>query len=229
MIRLLCCSLIFLCFACNADKANKENQSANVAEKKEANATVVSSGKSDFRRFIKNFKPIELPYFFRVTTKDTFDVDVTKLVKLNSNLADTVFIKSDYYDGVYCYGMLSDTSKFYSLLYFFTGDGYYPVLATYSEEGTLISQTRLIAIGCGSDCGLTYCSMTGAIRKDLSILNVDTVSYDFHCDENGELVNEGLLLINSQRGKVTEEGRIEMGEIKNFKKTFVPNKPFPKE
>ena len=124
-----------------------------------------------------------------------------------------MFVKSEFIDEIYCYGLLSDTTDFYSLIYFVPADSYYPVLATYDKSGKLISQESLLVSGCGSDCGLVYCSSTGVINKDLSLFCADTVKYNFHCDTLGEPVpSSGMTYSIVKKGKVKRDGKIELGK-----------------
>lgn len=171
-----------------------------------------------FQQFLKKFKPVNLPYIFRFTDKEADNIE--KLEVLNSKSSDTLFVVSENLDGVYCYGYLSDTSKFYSLIFMFPADSYYPYLITYSKEGNLISQNNLLANGCGLDCGLNRFSENAIVNKDYSIYCADTVVWDYFCDSVGPIPNSGMTWIDYKKGKVSRTGKITMSktqrlEIKN--------------
>ena len=175
-----------------------------------------------FKTFLQKFKPIDLPFIYRETYSST-SVDINNLPKLDSNSSDTLFMKSEFPDETHCYGILTDTTNFYSLIYFFPADTHYPVLATYTKTGKLIDKTDLLVNGCGSDAGLTYCSSTSIINKDLTVFCADTLKYDFICDSVGEKIpNSGEILIDTKKGRLTRSGKIIMGQIHNSKQKTTP-------
>jgi hypothetical protein len=168
-----------------------------------------------FRQFSKKFKLIELPFVYR-NVQFVENIDIENLQPLDIESNDTLFIKTDYWDGIKCYGMLSDTSKFFSLILFFPADSYYPVLATYDKGGKLIDQTKLIVTGYGADCGLEYYSSTGIVNKDLTIFCTDTVKWEYFCDPTGEPVpNSGVNWINTKYGSLTSDGTLKMTDDKH--------------
>jgi hypothetical protein len=169
-----------------------------------------------FKIFIKKFQPVDLPFTYRYTIEG-LTIDFKKLQKLDSNSSDTLFLKPESPDETYCYRMLRDTTKFYSLIFLFPADEYYPVLVTYTKTGKQISQTNLIAVGCGLDCGLTYYSVTGRINNDMTILCADTAKYKFMCDSlSNEIPNSGKKIINLKTGRVSNNGKIMVNPIRRF-------------
>ncbi|MFC5272149.1 hypothetical protein [Adhaeribacter terreus] len=229
MLRLSLCLLLVLCFSCTSDKVGNESSKTVLEEKQSSRINTRDIQKERlFSDFIKKFKPVELPFIYRLSSNDSVRVDFSKLAKLNAHSTDTLFLKAEYLDEIFCYGILPSTSNFYALIYLFPADDFYPVLVTYSKQGEVISQEPLTIKGCTSDCGLTYCSQTGLIDKNFQISSVDTIRYDFNCDDNGNLVNEGLLMVDSNKGKVNIDGKINMGKVNNYKKPFISDKPLPK-
>ena len=168
-----------------------------------------------FRLFLKKFKIIELPFVYRnVDFKGNFDLDKMQSIDAKSN--DTLFVKTDYSEGIKCFGILPDTSNFFSLIYFYPADSYYPQLITYDKKGKQIDQTPLIVNGCGSGCGLQYCSETGIINKDLSIFCADTLVWEYFCDSLSEPIpNSDIIWINSKTGKLTNNGKLKMTDEKH--------------
>ncbi|MBA9079878.1 hypothetical protein [Rufibacter quisquiliarum] len=166
-----------------------------------------------FREFLKKFSPIGLPYVFRETSETS--ADYNGLQKLDKNSIDTLFANAEFFDETYCLGMLSDTSNYYALVFLQPASEHYPVLATYTKEGKLIGQEDLINGACGSDCGLVECTMTGIIKKDFSILSVDSIRYEYSCDTLGNPIpNSGELIVIRKSGKVQGNGEILMGKEK---------------
>lgn len=164
-----------------------------------------------FNVFLKKFKKIDFPYIYRYPGSEEYG---REKFKLNQNSSDTLFIKTEYFDESYFYGYLSDTSNFFSLIYFLPAESLYPVLATYTKNGDLLNQESLIVYGCGSDCGLKYCSQTVTIRNDFMIEMVDSSKYEGECDEEGNYNPKGhKLYIHSKRGRIKKNGEIEMSKI----------------
>ena len=131
---------------------------------------------------------------------------------MNFNSTDSLFYKRE--DGpVYGYALLADTSKFYSLIYFGTAEDIYPVLVTFSKTGKQLNKETLIVHGCGSDCGLKYCSYTAQINKDLGIYIADTLKYEGMCDSADHFnPNSDSTFIFAKTGQVDRSGTIKLGE-----------------
>lgn len=181
-----------------------------------------ASTRSDlFIQFLKKFKPVEFPYVFKFT--DKIEVKYDNLQKLNSHSNDTLFVKDEYIDEVYCFGYLKDTSKFYSLIYLFPADNYYPVLITYSKKGEIISKESLIAVGCNYDCGLQSFSENSIINRDYSIYCADTVVWEYFCDSIGNPIsNTTETWIRYKRGKINKNGKIIMSKTNEIKRKNNP-------
>jgi hypothetical protein len=163
-----------------------------------------------FRKFRNKFKVIDLPFVYRQADfKDGLDFE--KLPTIKKESSDTPFVKSDYPDGVKCYGLLRDTSKYFAFISFFPGDSYFPVLTTFDRNGKFIGHTSLIANGCGGDCGLQYCSMSSIINKDFSIFCADTVKWEYFCDSLAEPIpNSDIIWVDSKKGHLQSDGSIKM-------------------
>src|SRR5688572_16281951 len=72
------------------------------------------------REFIKKFKIIQLPFYY--LGGNNGNNYQSQLFELKKNSIDTLFYKDPYGLPVYGYGMLADTSDFYSLILFHTAD-----------------------------------------------------------------------------------------------------------
>ncbi len=166
--------------------------------------------------FIKKFQILSFP----VSIRSTLKISSTKLYSDKSNEVnrksyDTLFVEDIGYNTCdLCYGILPDTSRFYSLILFFHADDLVPILMTFTKDGKKISETSLIVNGCGSDCGLDYCSSTGLIEKDLSIYCADSINYA-PCNENNEKdESKREHYINYKQGRINPDGTIQLSEGK---------------
>ncbi|RDC63660.1 hypothetical protein [Adhaeribacter pallidiroseus] len=228
--RILFVSTLLCILSCNSEKkevkeSDTEIQSNSNAQQSNYQLGVNTTDKKALERkqlfnlFLKKFNRVSLPYKYKWTS-DTERISFSENAKLNKNSADTLFARTDYFSETYCYGFLSDTSKFYALLYFFPADDYYPVLATYTKSGDFINQEPLTVNGCGSDCGLRYCSQTVVLDKNLFIKSTDSIRYDFHCDDEGNpMKDSGLSIVELKSGQLNKNGKIDMGkEIRSEKR-----------
>jgi hypothetical protein len=197
MNKIVCILIALILFSCQPDTEDKLDTTDRSAT---------------FQAFLKKFKTVELPFIFRYGNfEDSLEFDKMPAIDPNSN--DTLYVKENDLNEIKCYGMLKDTSTFFSLIYFYPADNFYPVLVTYDKKGNLIDKVGLIVHGCGGDCGLEYCSETGIINKDLSIHCADTIVWKFSCDSLGEAIpNSDSVWVNSITGKLTHTGKLIMGK-----------------
>ena len=169
-----------------------------------------------FHAFMKKFKPVDLPYVFRLTNKDVDNVD--GLERINPMSTDSLFLKTEYMTAAFCFGYLTDTSKYYTLIFKFAADSYYPVLVTYTKDGEIISQDAILANGCGDDCGLYFWSENAIVSKDFSIFCSDTSRWEYFCDSIGEPIpNSAETWIYYTKGQVKSNGKIVISKTKEIK------------
>ena len=189
--------LMFL-LSCNNVATHEQNQNALA---------------NPFSAFIEKNKIIELPFVYSYNNGESkFNYDEMKTI--DSNSSDTLFVKNK--DGVKCYGILPDTSKYFSIIYFYPAEVYYPVVVTYSKSGQLIDELRLNLGGCGEDCGLEQCTEFSRIDNDLTIFSADTIKWEFLCDSIGEPIpKSGVIWIDTKSGRFTNEGRFVMTKDKH--------------
>jgi hypothetical protein len=86
------------------------------------------------------------------------------------------------------------------------------VIYTWSKNGKLLSKEPLLVHGCGSDCGLKYCSFTAHIEKDFSIYIADTSRYEGTCDSSGNYIEGDSTFIYSKTGSINKSGIIKLNE-----------------
>jgi hypothetical protein len=199
MKQLLFAFSLFLLFSCG----NEPKPANDVVVVKEEEPAL------PIRAFIKKFKIIQTPFFYQNAQNEQLQ---SQSFELKNNSIDTLFHNVPDDAAVYGYGMLADTSKFYSLIYLQSADDLYPVLYTYSKAGKLLSEESLIVRGCGSDCGLKYCSSTAYINKDLSIYMADTLYYEGHCEHGDDFVPGDSTFIYSKTGSIGKSGKIQMSK-----------------
>jgi hypothetical protein len=199
MKQLLFPFFLFILLSCG----NEHKPANEVAVVKEEQSAL------PIREFIKKFRIIQTPFYY---LGGYAGINYEKeLFELKKNSIDTLFHNVPDDAPVYGYAMLADTSKFYPLIFFHAADELYPVLYTYSKSGQLLSEESLIVRGCGSDCGLKYCSSSARIDKNLSIYLADTAYYEGMCDSAGNYSpNSDSTFIYSKTGSIDKTGKIKM-------------------
>lgn len=198
-------SIIFLLLIIGLASCNNNDTNQKVSDTSQLSITQ----KLPVNDYIKKFTLVDLPFFFKGWNGN--NIDHNKLFPIDKNSIDTLFFKGENDDIIFRYGLLSDTTNYYSLLYFGQAEEVYPILVTYSKSGQLISKETLVVNGCGPDCGLTYCSYSALIRKDHSIYLADTAKYEGICDSLGNyLPNSDSIFINSKIGLIDKNGFIKL-------------------
>ena len=210
MKSLITASLLLTIIFISCKSENKKN----IADTTQNNSEL----KLPVEDYIKRFKLLQLPFFVC-----NGNIDRNHLFVLNQNSIDTLFYNFKNVDKVYGYGILVDTTNYYSLIYFGVADDLFPILCTYSKSGKLIKKEILGVGGCGTDCGMTYCSSSALIRKDYSIYLADTSKYQGICDSVGNyLPNSDSTFIISRIGVIDRKGQI---KFEKEKRESFKNKP----
>jgi hypothetical protein len=202
---------IFLLTSCDNNKKENENRILNVE----------TSQTKPFREYLKKLQVRQLPFYYKGWTEASFDAGT--LYTLNQQSIDSLFfdIKDD---NIKCYGILSDTTNFFGLIYFRIGDAPVPILATYSKSGQLLDKQDLLCNGCGSDCDLEYCSYAAHVKKNLDIYIADTLIYNGICDTLQENVIKSIdsTFIAYKTGKIEANGKINLGQLMSLRKKNSP-------
>jgi hypothetical protein len=160
--------------------------------------------------FLSKFKTIQLPFYF--TGWDNANINKEQLWTMNFRSNDSLFLKPENGETIYGYGLLSDTSQFYAVVYFAQGEDIYPIVATYTKHGQLINKQTLLARGCGSDCGQVYCSYSARINSTYQLYVADTIKYQGICDTSGNyLPNSDTTYIVERKGQINTNGLIILG------------------
>jgi hypothetical protein len=155
-----------------------------------------------FRDFLNKFKIQNLPFKYRA-----LDLQDEKLKSID--LVDTIYTKDQL--SIY-YGILSDTTNFFSIITLLPGDDFVPILTTYDKKGNMIDTKTILVNGCvGGPC-INYCSSTSIIEKDLNIFCSDTV-IGTTCDENDNAISQtDSITVSFIKGKINANGKIDLSE-----------------
>ncbi|MBS1503905.1 MAG: hypothetical protein JST32_17680 [Bacteroidetes bacterium] len=184
--------------ACSRN-ASKQNQNGNDNTIKPVNVN------PEFRQFLKKFKFLSLPL-----TIKTLEIVTDSSKKLNHR--DNVFIKSDYPDEIYAYGMLPDTASNYKIIWLEPAEDEIPVLTIFTKNGKKLNQEELGVGECGSDCGFN-CSESITIDKGLAIFSRDSIQ-STNCDTSGNLIkNTTKRYLRFKTGKILKDGKIALTRI----------------
>lgn len=174
---------------------------ATTEKEKEKKTEVPPSNERIFKSLLKKFKVLPLPLHLRAHQ----GISLGGLMKINQSEADTFFDKEENY---YCFGMLEDTTHYYSLILLYPADQVVPRIFTFSKSGELISREDLIIKGCSGECGFRKCTSDCLIDEKKNISLIDTTDF-FECDENGEEI------LSSRKHKV-EIKKFYLGSIGKF-------------
>ena len=144
-----------------------------------------------FRRFIKKFKPLQLPL---TASTSCYNPDTTYCFNLDMD-NDSLFVGNIMGMSI---GIFPDTTLFYALVYCGAAECYMPMLAVYSKDGKRISNES-IANGCG--CGLGYICSDSLVIKSMTDIT--------------QFFNEEVVEIDST-GKEIESTRKKTIDINKF-------------
>jgi hypothetical protein len=158
----------------------------------------------EFTKFLKKFKALSFPL-----TIESLKIRVDSSRKLNSK--DNIFIKSQYPDEIYAYGMLSDTSDTFKIIWLQPAEMEVPVLTIFTKSGKKISEEYLGVGQCGSDCGFS-CNEIIKLGKDLSIFSADSIQYN-NCDTNGNETGNIKKYVLYKTGRILNSGKITMSNV----------------
>jgi|GEM_PF-2958875 len=155
----------------------------------------------DFKRFIKKFKIIQLPIRL-----DIDKLDNNNLEKYEPN--DSIYINdplSSYF------GILKDTTVFYSIITLLPGDNFVPILTTFDKRGKQIDSKPLIVRGCPGGPCINYYSSITTIENNLRIICIDTIIGPT-CINDEPILGTDSIFVNTISGKISSVGHIELNE-----------------
>jgi hypothetical protein len=182
--------LVFL-FACNSSSGPEQKKEATTAK-----------NEVSFNKLLKEFPVISLPLQIRIHQH----ISAKGLYEVLSDSPENKFFEEK--NSLFCYGLLSDTTLFYSLIMLYPADVMVPQLFIFTKKGELISRTNLVAKGCVFECGFRKCTSDCLIDQENQITLVDTNDI-YSCDEDGnELMNKRNHYIIRKRLEVLSNGKV---------------------
>lgn len=142
---------------------------------------------------------VELPF--------TYDIAASKIdskYSMDHNSMDTLFFDSGQFQGV-----LPDTSNFYCVLYYQTGDSLYPFLTTIDKKGNVID-TQNIGIGyCnGLLIDIDQCVDQVTIKEDMRLDLLYKATGTAENDSTRQTIKICNTIVGT--GKINEKGKIEI-------------------
>ncbi|MFD0749977.1 hypothetical protein ACFQZS_07480 [Mucilaginibacter calamicampi] len=160
---------------------------------------------NSFKKFKAKFKLLSLPLSI-----NTLEIDVSKQRKLTGE--DNIFVKSEYPNELYAYGMLTDTTGTYKLIWLEPAEIHVPVLATFTKTGKFIKKEYMSVGQCGSDCGFE-CTEFIQIKTDLTIFSADSIKSSA-CDSMGNIKETSTQKYTLfKKGKISKNGRIDFTSV----------------
>jgi hypothetical protein len=151
--------------------------------------------------FLSKFKKLNLPCSVEHNPKEYI------LTGIDENSLDTLIFGDA---GISCYGLLADTTDFYTAIFFAAAAHALPVIVTFDKAGHTISATS-IDFGCWDGGPYDYtCSGGFVINPDMTItLNHETVVTKSYDDRDSTEVFP-VKYPNSWKGKILMNGTIKI-------------------
>ncbi|HCW09042.1 MAG TPA: hypothetical protein DGG95_16925 [Cytophagales bacterium] len=121
--------------------------------------------------------------------------------------SDSLFTQSST---LVCYGMLADTSRFYTLIFYAPAATLIPVITTFDKTGERIYDQG-VDFGCWDGGPYSY-ECDGQIKIDSKMnLNLEHVTTCFDCDSTS---SKPVKYFEKRKGKIRNDGMIELEAIK---------------
>ena len=156
--------------------------------------------------FLKKFKILQLP----CDIGEGKGVASKNLPTTDPKTLDSLFTQSTSVT-LLCYGMLSDTARFYTLVFYAPAVTYVPVLVTFDKNGSKIHD-RSVDFGCWDGGPDNYeCDGHLTVDKNLN-LNFEHVTTCYGCDSTSTAPK---LYIDKGKGKIGKDGQIKLNIIRN--------------
>jgi hypothetical protein len=139
-----------------------------------------------------------------------FEGSDKKLPKLDSKTSDTLFVS--YAEGSRAYGMLSDTSQFYFLLWYQAVENVAFMMSIIDKEGVVVDEKMLNTGQYGWDCGYQWHGKVFIFMDKTIVMRDSIVTYD--CDMGPASDSTWKFEIDSMTGIVQSNGKIEFSKLK---------------
>jgi hypothetical protein len=184
-MKLICISWVLLLISCSRHQPTTEQENP----------------RSDYFKntFLKKFKIIGLPCEIGEGKR----IYTAKLLSTDPGTLDSLFIQSS---SLLCYGLLADTSRFYTLVFYAPAVTYVPILSTFDKLGNKIFDYG-IDFGCWDGGPGEYdCEGHLLIDKEMN-LNFEHVITCYDCDSTS---SKPIQYIDKRKGKIESDGQIEL-------------------
>lgn len=194
---------IFFVVGCATDKQSGEVQDEAQAEsKKQARANVIRN------YYYEAAEKLQLPLVWK-NTNNELPVSESKLLRVEE---DDTFLFGKEAGLLTLMGVVPDTSKFFTFLFYYPADDLAPYLITFDKKGNLIDN-HMTGYNCGAGCGF-YCNGSVFIlNKDLSFLSRQ-VTYEGECEDDTDNMDTTKVYYEvwERKGKILANGKIREDE-----------------
>jgi hypothetical protein len=165
------------------------------------NETELMQTKAEYFRktYLKKFKVLELPTLL----PHLLQFKVGDFQYSNPETKDSLIVNKI---GMTCYGVLADTSKFYTLIGFAAANTSILAIMTFDNAGNSLGGTS-VDYGCWGDGGIGEYACVGGvtIHADLTF-DVEHTTTCFDCDST---TNAPVEYINTSKGMISKVGKVE--------------------
>lgn len=198
---------IFFVLGCVTDKQSGEVQDEIQSEeqtesKKQARANVIRN------YYYEVAEKLQLPLVWKNTSNE-LPVNKSKILRIEE---DDTFLFGKEAGLLTLMGVVPDTSKFFTFLFYYPGDDIRPYMITFDKKGKLIEEHGT-GYNCGADCGFYCIEGIFMLNKDLSFLSRH-VSYQAECDDQQIDMDTTSVTyyVLERKGKIMSNGRFSEGE-----------------
>lgn len=204
---------IFFAVGCATDKQSGEVQDEAQAEsKKQAGANVIRN------YYYEAAEKLQLPLVWENTSNE-LPVNENKILRLGEEDA-LLFGKEAGL--LKLMGVVPDTSKFFTFLFYYPGDDLRPYMITFDKKGKLIEEHGT-GYNCGADCGFYCIEGVFTLNKDLSFVSRH-VSYQAECDDQQMDMDTTSVTyyVLERKGKIMPNGRFSEEDDKTIEERKMP-------
>jgi hypothetical protein len=153
-----------------------------------------------FRKvFLKKMRVLQLP----VSIPEGKVVNDSDLALLDTNSQDTLFNRDP------CYGVLGDTSKFFTVIYYTPAASFFPNIITYDKNGKILDGQNM-NFDCWDGGPDNKCSGQFEISKTLDI-DFEHTTICYECDSTS---TKPIEFTDKGHGRILASGQIEFKKEK---------------
>lgn len=160
------------------------------------------------RGYYNKVEKLQLPLVWE-NTGNEFPVSESKILQIEE---ENAFLFGKEAGLLKLMGVVADTSKFFTFLFYYPADDFAPYLITFDKKGNLIDN-HMTGYNCGAGCGF-YCNGSVFIlNKDLSFLSRQ-VTYEGECEDDTDNMDTTKVYYEvwERKGKILANGKIREDE-----------------